>query len=91
MIQLERGLHGIEPVTVANFPMKKYSDEYFAAAEDTQYVPAFLLSYTSSVEINRIQSIKFNYHLPSLSKACVPSSLDDLQWQMYHSMEVIRL
>ncbi|KAH9704388.1 RING-type domain-containing protein [Citrus sinensis] len=33
---LERGLHGVEPVVVANFPMKKFSDEYFAAAEDTQ-------------------------------------------------------
>ncbi|KAL5735131.1 hypothetical protein ACOSP7_032992 [Xanthoceras sorbifolium] len=33
---LERGLHGLEPVTVATFPMKKYSDEYFADAEDAQ-------------------------------------------------------
>lgn len=33
---LERGLHGIEPVVVANFPTKKYSDEFFSAAEDAQ-------------------------------------------------------
>ncbi|XVF41284.1 hypothetical protein PTKIN_Ptkin01aG0268100 [Pterospermum kingtungense] len=33
---LERGLHGLEPVVVANFPMKKYSDECFSAAEHAQ-------------------------------------------------------
>lgn len=33
---LERGLHGLEPVVVANFPTKKYSDEYFSASEDAQ-------------------------------------------------------
>ncbi|KAB1225332.1 hypothetical protein CJ030_MR1G015652 [Morella rubra] len=31
---LERGLHGLEPVVVANFPTKKYSDEFFSAAGD---------------------------------------------------------
>ncbi|XVE90910.1 hypothetical protein DITRI_Ditri20bG0114200 [Diplodiscus trichospermus] len=33
---LERGLHGVEPAVVANFPMKKYSDECFSASEDAQ-------------------------------------------------------
>ncbi|XVE68618.1 hypothetical protein DITRI_Ditri09bG0082900 [Diplodiscus trichospermus] len=33
---LERGLHGLEPVVVANFPTKKYSDECFLATEDAQ-------------------------------------------------------
>lgn len=34
---LERGsLDGIEPVVVANFPTKKYSDECFSATEDAQ-------------------------------------------------------
>ncbi|GMH11236.1 hypothetical protein Nepgr_013077 [Nepenthes gracilis] len=33
---LERGLHGLEPTVVANFPAKKYSDEYFASAENAQ-------------------------------------------------------
>ncbi|XP_040995286.1 RING-H2 finger protein ATL8-like isoform X1 [Juglans microcarpa x Juglans regia] len=33
---LERGLHGLEPVVVANFPTKKYSDEFFSVAEDAQ-------------------------------------------------------
>lgn len=47
MLQLERGLHGVEPVVVANFPMKKFSDEYFAAAEDTQYVPLLILTVTN--------------------------------------------
>ncbi|OMP00262.1 hypothetical protein CCACVL1_03428 [Corchorus capsularis] len=32
--ELERGLHGLEPVVVANFPTKKFSDECFSAAED---------------------------------------------------------
>lgn len=36
--QLERGFHGLEPVTIANFPTKKYSDQFFAAVEDAQYV-----------------------------------------------------
>ncbi|KAL5974578.1 hypothetical protein ACLOJK_031248 [Asimina triloba] len=34
--QLERGLHGLEPVVVATFPTKKFSDEFFSASEDTQ-------------------------------------------------------
>ncbi|KAH9627044.1 hypothetical protein KSS87_023732 [Heliosperma pusillum] len=33
---LERGLHGIEPPIVINFPAKKYGDEYFAASENGQ-------------------------------------------------------
>ncbi|KAG9459045.1 hypothetical protein H6P81_003553 [Aristolochia fimbriata] len=33
---LERGLHGLEPFVVATFPTKKFSDEYFSSAEDTQ-------------------------------------------------------
>ncbi|KAF3628279.1 putative ribosome biogenesis protein TSR3 -like protein [Capsicum annuum] len=34
--KLERGLHGLEPLAVANFPTKKYSDAFFTFAEDTQ-------------------------------------------------------
>lgn len=51
-VQLERGLHGLEPVTVATFPTKKFSDEYFAGLEDSQYVYSLLfngLSIVSSV------------------------------------------
>lgn len=33
---LERGLHGLEPLVVANFPTKKYSDPFFNFAEDAQ-------------------------------------------------------
>ncbi|OIT03270.1 PREDICTED: E3 ubiquitin-protein ligase Os03g0188200-like [Nicotiana attenuata] len=33
---VERGLHGLEPLAVANFPTKKYSDAFFTFAEDTQ-------------------------------------------------------
>ncbi|KAK4353416.1 hypothetical protein RND71_028934 [Anisodus tanguticus] len=33
---LEHGLNGLEPHAVANFPTKKYSDEFFTCAEDTQ-------------------------------------------------------
>jgi len=36
MLQLERGLHGVEPPIVANFPAKKYGDEYFSSAENGQ-------------------------------------------------------
>nr|DAD28745.1 TPA_asm: hypothetical protein HUJ06_030213 [Nelumbo nucifera] len=32
---LERGLHGLEPVVVATFPTKKFSDELFSSGEDT--------------------------------------------------------
>lgn len=37
-VQMERGCHGLERVTVAKFPTKKYSDKFFAAAENSQYV-----------------------------------------------------
>ncbi|KAM5550711.1 RING-H2 finger protein ATL7-like [Rosa sericea] len=33
---LEQGLHGVEPVAVANFPTKKYNDPFFSAVEDAQ-------------------------------------------------------
>ncbi|KAJ9175429.1 hypothetical protein P3X46_013985 [Hevea brasiliensis] len=33
---LERGLHGLEPVVVANFPTKKYSEELLLASDDAQ-------------------------------------------------------
>lgn len=33
---LERGLHGVEPPVVANFPAKKFGDEYFSSAENGQ-------------------------------------------------------
>ncbi|KAL3523619.1 hypothetical protein ACH5RR_016453 [Cinchona calisaya] len=33
---LERGLHGLEPVIFANFPMKKYSDSFFSSGENNQ-------------------------------------------------------
>lgn len=33
---LERGLHGIEPVIVANFPTKKYSDAFTPSCETAQ-------------------------------------------------------
>ncbi|KGN46024.1 RING-H2 finger protein ATL8 [Cucumis sativus] len=33
---LERGLHGVEPMVVANFPTKKYSDDYFSSMQNAQ-------------------------------------------------------
>lgn len=36
MVQLERGLHGLEPAVVAKFPTKKYADEFFSHTEDAQ-------------------------------------------------------
>lgn len=36
LVQLERGLHGLEPLAVANFPTKKYADVFFTSAEDAQ-------------------------------------------------------
>ncbi|XP_022134427.1 RING-H2 finger protein ATL38-like [Momordica charantia] len=33
---LERGLHGLEAFAVANFPTKKYSDEYFSSMRNAQ-------------------------------------------------------
>ncbi|KAJ8759124.1 hypothetical protein K2173_004131 [Erythroxylum novogranatense] len=33
---LERGLHGLEPIVISNFPTYKYSDDLFAASEDAQ-------------------------------------------------------
>ncbi|XP_021682582.1 RING-H2 finger protein ATL8 [Hevea brasiliensis] len=33
---LERGLHGLEAVVVANFPIKKYNEQLFLASEDAK-------------------------------------------------------
>ncbi|XP_038886584.1 RING-H2 finger protein ATL74-like [Benincasa hispida] len=33
---LERGLHGVEPMVVANFPTKKYNDDYFSSMRNAQ-------------------------------------------------------
>ncbi|KAK8999243.1 hypothetical protein V6N11_070419 [Hibiscus sabdariffa] len=38
MVQLERGVHGLEPVAVANFPTKNYGDECFSASDDAQCI-----------------------------------------------------
>ena len=37
-VQMERGCHGLERTAVAKFPTKKYSDKFFSAAENSQYV-----------------------------------------------------
>jgi hypothetical protein len=39
---MERGSQGIERIDVAKFPVKKYSDKFFAAGENSQYV---IISY----------------------------------------------
>jgi hypothetical protein len=36
-LQMERGCQGIERIDVAKFPVKKYSDKFFAAGENSQY------------------------------------------------------
>ncbi|XP_043698998.1 RING-H2 finger protein ATL74-like [Telopea speciosissima] len=33
---LERGLHGLQPVYIATFPTKKFSDDFFSSTEDSQ-------------------------------------------------------
>lgn len=38
MVQLDRASNGLEPVVVAKFPIKKYTDDSFLTAEDAQYV-----------------------------------------------------
>ncbi|GMI80532.1 hypothetical protein HRI_001722500 [Hibiscus trionum] len=35
---LERGVHGLQPVVVAKFPTKNYSDECFVASDDAQCI-----------------------------------------------------
>ncbi|PPR95584.1 hypothetical protein GOBAR_AA25092 [Gossypium barbadense] len=45
---LERGLHGIEPVVVANFPTKTFCDECFSANKDAQSWEALGMSYDQS-------------------------------------------
>ncbi|XP_043708744.1 RING-H2 finger protein ATL67-like [Telopea speciosissima] len=34
--RLERGVHGLEPVVIATFPTKKFSDDFFTSGEDSQ-------------------------------------------------------
>ncbi|XP_052187865.1 uncharacterized protein LOC127798374 isoform X2 [Diospyros lotus] len=36
----ERGVNGLEPVVIANFPTKKYSDACFSSSEDVHYFRA---------------------------------------------------
>lgn len=45
IIQLERGLHGLEPAVVAKFPTRKYSDDFFSASENTQYVISLVVEF----------------------------------------------
>ena len=33
---MEGGMHGVEPPIVADFPAKKYGDEYFSSADSGQ-------------------------------------------------------
>lgn len=33
---LERGIHGLEPVAIAKFPTKKFSDEFFSSNDEAQ-------------------------------------------------------
>lgn len=40
-VQMEHGCQGLERADVAKFPTKKYSDKFFAAAENSQYVHIF--------------------------------------------------
>ena len=49
IVQLERGLHGLEPVVVAKFPTRKYSDEYFSASENTQYVISLAVEFLNEL------------------------------------------
>lgn len=41
-MQMERGCQGLERIDVAKFPVKKYSDKFFAAEENSQYVHLFI-------------------------------------------------
>lgn len=79
MLQLERGLHGVESVVVANFPTKKFSDEYFAAVEDTQYVPLLILTVTNAWFQHFLFHLVFQFKLKilglsvlKLASICIP-------------------
>lgn len=76
---LERGLHGVESVVVANFPTKKFSDEYFAAVEDTQYVPLLILTVTNVWFRHFLFHLVFQFKLKilglpvlNLASICIP-------------------
>ncbi|XP_021890637.1 RING-H2 finger protein ATL80-like [Carica papaya] len=77
---LERGLHGLEPVVVANFPTKKYSDEFFSAVEDAQC--SVCLSEYHSEDILRI----LPYCGHSFHVACI-----DIWLQQHSTCPVCRI
>ncbi|KAF3679870.1 putative cytochrome 77A2 [Capsicum annuum] len=53
---LERGLHGLEPLAVANFPTKKYGDLFFNSAEDAHDIHSALCFACASSSYRRTNS-----------------------------------
>lgn len=70
---MERGLHGLEPVIVANFPTKKYSELCFSSKEDAQCIVC-LADYREE-DILRI--------LPYCAHSFHASCID--RWLQHHS------
>ncbi|KAL6289398.1 hypothetical protein ACE6H2_006908 [Prunus campanulata] len=59
---LERGLHGVEPVVVANFPTKKFSDAFFSAVEDAQCTVC-LMEYHGDDVLRILPSCGHSFHV----------------------------
>ncbi|KAK6933513.1 Zinc finger, RING-type [Dillenia turbinata] len=59
---LERGLHGLDPLAVAKFPKKKYSDEYFSSSEDAQCAVC-LSEYQKDNTLRILPSCGHSFHV----------------------------
>lgn len=77
---LERGLHGLEPLAVANFPTKKYADVFFTSAEDAQCIVC-LAEYQEQDALRILPICGHSFH-----KTCI-----DIWFQQHSTCPVCRI
>ncbi|CAA3019004.1 RING-H2 finger ATL38-like [Olea europaea subsp. europaea] len=59
--QLERGLNGLEPLVVANFPIKKYKDLCWSSKENTQCTVC-LAEYNEEDKLRILPNCGHSFH-----------------------------
>ncbi|KAK4790116.1 hypothetical protein SAY86_017420 [Trapa natans] len=77
---LERGLHGLEPVVVSNFPTKKYGDEFFSTVDDTHCIVC-LVDYHSEDMLRILPNCGHSFHVN-----CI-----DLWFQQHSTCPICRI
>ncbi|CAN4126471.1 unnamed protein product [Withania somnifera] len=77
---LERGLHGLEPLAVANFPTKKYADVFLTSAEDAQCIVC-LAEYQEQDTLRILPICRHSFHA-----TCI-----DIWFQQHSTCPVCRI